>query len=165
MKRGFSIPVLALCALLIAPSLLADEMMAHPMSKNLAEVQFGPVPGMPTCATAAVVQGDPSKGGSIILAKMASDCTFPWHWHTPTENLMIVSGTAHLQARGGAEMTLTAGGFASMPSHHVHRFHCATACTLYLSSDAAFDMHYVNAEGKDISPEDALKAVKEIAAR
>ena len=165
MKRGFSIPVLALCSLMVAPALLAQEMHAHPMSKNLSEVQFATLPGMPTCATAAVVHGDPSKGGSIILAKLTSGCTFPWHWHTPTENLMLVSGTAHLQARDGAEMTLNAGGFASMPSRHVHQFRCASACTLYVSSDAAFDMHYVNAEGKEISPEEALRAVKETAAK
>jgi quercetin dioxygenase-like cupin family protein len=165
MKRRFSIALLVVCCLLLAPAMLAGEMMAHPMSRNVSDVQFGMLPGMPTCATAAVVQGDPSKGGSIILAKMASDCTFPWHWHTPTENLMLVSGTAHLQAIDGAEMTLSAGGFASMPSRHVHKFRCASTCTLYVSSDAAFDMHYVTAEGKEISPEEALKAVREIAAK
>jgi quercetin dioxygenase-like cupin family protein len=165
MRTGSSIRLIAVCSLLIAPALFAEDMKAHPMSRNVSDVQFMMLPGMPTCATAAVVQGDPSKGASIILAKVASDCTFPWHWHTPTENLMLVAGTAHVQARDGAEMTLSAGGFASMPSRHVHRFHCADACTLYVSSDAAFDMHYVNAQGAEISPDDALKAVKEMAAK
>jgi hypothetical protein len=48
-----------------------------------------------------------------------------------------------------------------MPSHHAHEFRSTTACTLYVYSDAAFDMHYVDADGKEISPEEALKAVKE----
>jgi quercetin dioxygenase-like cupin family protein len=165
MKRGFPILMFAVCLLVLAPAALAQEMMSHPMSSNLPDMHFSMIPGMPTCATGAVVQGDPSKGGSIILAKGSAGCTFPWHWHTPTENLMMVSGTAHLQAKDGPEMTLEAGGFASMPSRHVHKFHCATACTLYVSSDTAFDMHYVNAEGKEISPDEALKAVKETAAK
>lgn len=165
MKRGFSVLVLAVCSLVLAPVLRAQEGMAHPMSKNVSDLQFMAIPGLPTCATGTVLQGDPSKGGSIILAKGDAGCTIPWHWHTPTETLMMVSGTAHLQAQDGPEMTLRAGGFASMPSHHVHRFHCATACTLYIHSDTAFDLHYVNAEGGEISPADALKAVKETAAQ
>lgn len=165
MKRGVSIPMLAVCLLILAPALFAQEMAAHPMSRNLSDVQFTPLPGMPTCATAAVLQGDPSMGPSIIIAKGTSNCTFPWHWHTPTENLMMVSGTAHLQAKDGAEMTLSAGSFASMPSKHIHKFHCATACTLYVTSDAAFDMHYVDADGKEMTPEAALKAVNEMAAK
>ena len=153
------------CVLAITPVVCAEEGMAHPMSKNVADVQFVPFPGMPTCSSGAVVNGDPSKGPSIILAKLSAGCVFPWHWHTPTENLMLVSGTAHLQAKDGSEMTLLAGGFASMPSQHVHKFRCDTACTLYVSSDAAFDMHYVNAEGNELSPDDALKVVKETAAK
>ena len=52
-----------------------------------------------------------------------------------------------------------------MPSRHIHKFRCANTCVVYISSDAAFDMHYVNAEGKEISPDEALKAVKETVAK
>ena len=153
------------CLLVMAPALFAQENMAHPMSRNISDLKFGPFPGMPTCASGTVVNGDPSKGPSIILAKLKAGCVFPWHWHTPTENLMMVSGTAHLQAQDGPDMMLRAGGFASMPSKHVHKFRCDTACTMYVHSDAAFDMHYVDAQGNEMTPEDALKAVKETAAK
>ncbi len=36
---------------------------------------------------------------------------------------------------------------------------------LYIFSDAAFDMHYVDGEGKEISPDEALKNVREIPAK
>ena len=36
---------------------------------------------------------------------------------------------------------------------------------LYVNSDAAFDMHFVDADGKDISPDEALKKVHEVAAK
>ena len=154
-----------MCSMAIAPLHHAQEAMPHPMSRNVSDLQFGAFPGMPTCATGAVLSGDPSKGPSLILSKASAGCVFPWHWHTPTETLMLVSGTAHLQAKDGPEMTLKAGGFASMPSKHVHKFRCDTECLLYVQSDTAFDMHYVNAEGNEITPDDALKAVKETAAK
>jgi len=157
--------VVVISSMAISPSLHAQETMTHPMSRNVSDLQFGAFPGLPTCATGAVLSGDPSKGGSIILSKVSAGCVFPWHWHTPTETLMLVSGKVHLQAKGGPEMTLTAGGFASMPSRHVHQFRCDTQCLLYVQSDTAFDMHYVNAEGHEITPDDALKAVKETAGK
>jgi quercetin dioxygenase-like cupin family protein len=131
------------------------------VGRNVAEQTFAPVPGLPTGGTAAVQSGDPSKGPSIILAKIAAGCVVPWHWHTPNEHLMLVSGAAKLESKDGKPFMLRAGGFAMMPSKHVHQFTCQNACLMYLYSDAAFDTHYVNAAGAEISPAEALGAVKE----
>ncbi len=135
------------------------------LAENVAQMKVGPVPGLPTCATGSVQNGDPSKGPSIIYAKMAAGCTIPWHWHTPNENLMIVTGTARMEMKDGKPLTLGPGAYALMPSHHVHQFSCAKGCTLYVYSDAAFDIHYVNAGGSEISPDDAMKPLKETAAK
>jgi hypothetical protein len=43
-----------------------------------------------------------------------------------------------------------------MPSKHVHQFTCTSACTAFVSSDAAFDIHYVDTDGKEIPPDTAL---------
>lgn len=133
----------------------------HAAGQNMADMKFGPFPGMPTCSTGSVQNGDPGKGPSFILAKAKTGCTFPWHWHTPNEHIMMVSGVARIEMKDGKPLTLRAGGFAMMPSKHVHQFHCTSACALYVYSDAPFDMHYVDAQGKELTPEDALKAVKE----
>jgi hypothetical protein len=74
---------------------------------------------------------------------------------------MIVSGVARIEMKDGKPLTLRAGGFAIMPSHHVHQFTCEQNCQMYIYADAAFDIHYVNAQGGEISPADALKTVKE----
>jgi quercetin dioxygenase-like cupin family protein len=63
--------------------------------------------------------------------------------------------------KGEKPITLKAGGFAIMPAHHVHQFRCIENCVLYIYSDTAFDIHYVDQQGKEILPVDALKAVKE----
>jgi quercetin dioxygenase-like cupin family protein len=133
---------------------------AH-VGRNVAEMKFEAVPGLPTCGTAAVQTGDPSKGPTIILAKVASGCIVPWHWHTPNEHLMLVSGAAKVEIKDGAPFTLRAGGFAMLPSKHVHQFTCQQTCLMYVASDAAFDTHYVNPQGTEITPTEALAAVKE----
>jgi len=77
---------------------------------------------------------------------------------------MLVSGVGRMEMKDGKPLTLRAGGFALMASHHVHQFTCQRACQLYIYSDVAFDIHYVNKDGNELSPADAMKAVKETAA-
>lgn len=131
----------------------------------MAETKFEMVPGLPACTLGAVQSGDPAKGPSIVLARMATGCTIPWHWHTPNENLMMVSGVGRVDMKDGEPLTLRSGGFAAMPSGHVHQFHCDSSCILFVYSDSAFDIHYVNEDGKEIPPLEALKAVDGAATR
>lgn len=129
--------------------------------RKMPENKFVPAPGLPTCITQAVQSGDPAKGPSVILFKGKAGCRVPWHWHTPTENIMLVGGAAkiEMQAGGGAE-ELGPGGYALLPGKHVHQFACSSPCTGFVTSDAAFDIHYVDAGGKEIPPEAALKSRK-----
>jgi quercetin dioxygenase-like cupin family protein len=129
--------------------------------RKLSENQLAPMQGLPSCVTLAVESGDPHKGASIIVFKGTAGCIIPWHWHTPTEHVMIVSGSAKVEMKdGGATAVLGAGGYAMMPSKHVHQFTCTSACTAFLSSDSAFDIHYVDAAGKEIGPDAALQKKK-----
>jgi quercetin dioxygenase-like cupin family protein len=165
-RSGSWFALLAASLILCLPAVVlaqADASMSQPMVHGMKDMKFGPVPGMPSCAQGAVQSGDPASGPSLLLAKMAPNCSIPWHWHTPNEQLMVVSGEAHVQTKDGQPQTITAGSYAMMPSKHVHQFHCAKACTLFVQSDAAFDIHYVDAQGKELSVDDALKAVKETA--
>jgi quercetin dioxygenase-like cupin family protein len=124
--------------------------------RKLSENKLSPLAGLPSCITIAVESGDPSKGSSVIVFKGTSGCSISWHWHTPTEHVMIVSGSAKVEMRGGNSATLGPGGYAMMPSKHVHQFTCTSACTAFVSSDAAFDIHYVDTDRKEIPPDTAL---------
>ncbi len=129
--------------------------------RKLAENKLAPLAGLPSCITMAVESGDPSKGPSVIVFKGSAGCMIPWHWHTPTEHVMIVSGSAKVEMKdSGSSATLGPGGYAMMPSKHVHQFTCTAACLAFVSSDAAFDIHYVEANGKEISPDAALAKKK-----
>jgi quercetin dioxygenase-like cupin family protein len=148
-------------ALLTAGAASAQEMPGQP-GTNMGAMKFVTVPPVPTCARAAVANGDPTKGPAVLLLKVTPGCVIPWHWHTPNEYVMVVSGTARLQMKDDKPITLTSGAFALMPSHHAHHFKCLRAtCHIYVYSDAAFDIHYVDKSGNELTPADALKPFRE----
>ena len=125
--------------------------------RKLSENKLGPLPGMPACITIAVQSGDPSKGASVIVFRGTAGCKIPRHWHTPTEHVMMVSGSAKVEmVHNGSTTSIGPGGYAMMPGKHVHQFTCTSACLAFVSSDATFDIHYVDESGKEIPPETAL---------
>ncbi len=144
-------------AVAVAAMLVHGASWAQAHAVNVKDMKFMTMPTLPACATAAVPQGDPAKGPSFIHAKIEKNCVIPWHWHMANEHIMMVAGEAKLDTRDGKPVTLAAGGFAMMPSKHVHRFTCVKACSMYVYSDALFDIHYVNAEGQELAADEALK--------
>jgi len=153
----------AVVSILLVAAYASGQEMSH--GDNVSERKLTTIPPLPTCARGKVVSGDPAQGNTIIYASIAAGCTIPWHWHTPTEHVMISSGVARLEVKDHKAMTLTSGGFAVLPSKHVHQFHCNRGpCQIFVYSDLAFDLHYVNAKGDEITPDQANKAVKQKAA-
>ena len=164
-RNQWLFPMLVVSLALSLPHLALGQVAAGvPAARNMQEMKFGEVPGLPTCATGSVQTGDPAKEPFIILVKMTTGCSIPWHWHTAGENLMIVDGKGRVEMKDGPSLTLKAGGFALLPSRHVHQFRCMNKCTFFFYSDGAFDIHYVDAQGTEITPDDALKPFKEKAA-
>jgi quercetin dioxygenase-like cupin family protein len=153
----FPLPALGAALLAGASGLALAQEAMHPMAKNTNEMKFENFPNLPDCTTGSVQQGDPTKGPSFILVKSATGCVIPWHWHTANEQLMIVSGDAKFDVKDAPSITLHAGGFSMLPAKHVHRFSCVKACMLYVYSDAPFDIHYVDAQGKEVPAEQVLK--------
>jgi len=147
--------------LLLQATALADEMG---VARKAADNKFEVNPALPTCVTAAPQNGDPSKGAFVLLLKVKGNCKVPWHWHTASEELFIVSGSATMEMKDMAPTKLGAGGYARMEGKHPHQLTCTNACTLFVSSDGAFDIHYIDADGKEISKEEAL-AKKPVQAR
>jgi quercetin dioxygenase-like cupin family protein len=157
----------AWCALVLvivfAPLARAQEPM--PMGTNTDQMKLAAFPGLPTCIPGALLNGDATKGAFIAYAKGRAGCIVPWHWHTASEHVMLVSGVLRMETKDGKPFELKAGGFALVPSHHVHQARCLKSCAMYIYSDGAFDMHYVDSKGNDLTPDDALKAVKETPGR
>ena len=150
-------------ALLIA--LMAAAVLGHPAATradepavlNPRDLKYIPIPDMPACASAAVLRGNPRFGPAWVLLKLGSGCRVPWHWHTANESLLVISGQGTLAMKDGPPLRFVPGAYAALPAHHVHQASCARACLLFNTADAAFDIHYVDAKGEDISAEQALK--------
>jgi len=158
-RRGVFLMLLAVFAGGVGAStrVRAQESSEAAVVKNPAPTDFVKIPGAPDCITAAVQRGDPSKGPSTMLLKATAGCAVPWHLHTPNEQLMMVTGVGQVHMKGEKAVALRPGGYGFAPSHHVHRFSCSGPCVAYLHSDGAFDIHYVDETGKEISLDQALK--------
>ena len=121
-----------------------------------ATTKLGNLPVLPSCMTVAALHGDFTKGPATILAKFTAGCKVPWHWHTANENIMLTSGTGKIEMKDGASHAMKAGDYAFLPGKQSHQFTCMTSCTMYDLPDGAFDIHYVDKEGKEIAPDQAL---------
>ena len=152
-----ALSVMSVAAWPIAGSPAAD---GQTVTANAAGMKFVNFPGLPACATGAVENGDPNHGPSVILLKATAGCKIPWHWHTPNEQVMIASGVGMVEMKDAKPVSLRAGGYASFPSRHAHQFSCVGPCMAFVSSDGIFDIHYVDKDGKEISPEQALGSGK-----
>ena len=121
-----------------------------------ATSKFVTMPTVPACMTIAVQSGDPTKGGSTLLLKVKPGCVIPWHWHTANEHLMVVSGSGKAEMKDGKPLSLKPGDFLLLPARGTHQFTASTNMEMFDVSDAAFDIHYVDASGKEIPVEKAL---------
>jgi quercetin dioxygenase-like cupin family protein len=133
-----------------------DEPVMHPH----AAMKLGPLPNVPACVTGASENGDPTKEASTLLLRFAPGCLVPSHWHTPDETILMVSGSVRVEMKGSDKPAfMHAGDYAMMPSKHVHNARCAgpAACTMFLHSSGAFDVHYVDASGNEIPMSEAVK--------
>ncbi len=120
-------------------------------------LKFIQIPDMPDCATAAILRGDPRTGPSWVLLRLASGCRVPWHWHTPTEEMVVISGRGRMTMQNGPWLDFVPGAYASLPTHHIHQASCTHSCLFFSSSDGPFDIHYVDAKGGEISLDEAMK--------
>ena len=156
----FAVMVLVLASatgLIVAQAAAQDDKGIFTSSSS---GKFAALPGAPACMTARVDKGDPSKGAAVIALKFTAGCKVPWHWHTSAENLFMVSGSGKAAMKDGGTAAMHAGSFAYLPAKHVHEFTCVAACMMYDMTETAFDLHYVDADGKEISPEQALAKPK-----
>jgi quercetin dioxygenase-like cupin family protein len=137
----------------------AQSTSLQPKIENAKDMKFATIPNVPTCFTGAVEHGDPSSGPSTFFIKGTKGCDVPMHFHSSTEQLIMVNGTARAQMKGDRPRILRAGGFAIAPSRHPHHVTCTSACKFYVVSDGPFDVHYIDDGGTEISFEQAVSAV------
>jgi len=161
--RSGLIVVLSLLVIALAAPLLAQNAEQMPYAA-MASSKFMTLPMLPACMSLSAQRGDPMKGPAVLLIKFTSGCVVPWHWHTSNENLMMVSGKAKGEMKPGGAHMMSAGDYMFLAGKQVHQFTCVSNCVVFDVIDGAFDIHYVNAGGTEITPEEALKPMAKPAA-
>lgn len=157
---------LAVAALIVAGTALSSTAQDKAGVTTAAGSKFAPLAGLPTCLTLSAQRGDPTKGGAVILIKMTPGCKVPWHWHSASEALMMVSGKGKIEMKDAtpASSAVAPGDYVYLPGKHAHEFSCATACTFFDVTEGAFDIHYIDKDGKEIPPDQALAPAKKTTA-
>jgi uncharacterized protein (TIGR02246 family) len=127
--------------------------------RKLSELQFHQGHDL-TCLAGAHETGDSKQGAAVSLVKFDPGCIIPWHWHTPNENVMVVDGALLQEWKDHPSSVAKRGDFVHIPSHQVNQATCVSdaPCMILLYSDGPWDMHYVDASGKEISGDEAVAA-------
>jgi len=159
-RSGVLLPSFVAAIVLASAAVAAAQPPSDkPVVSKAATGTYVVFPNVPPCMTGKVEHGDPATGPSVLLVRANAGCTVPWHWHTPNEHVMIVSGTLQLQMKGdAAPAVLRPGDYALAPAHHVHQARSTGASSFFLHSDGPFDLHYVDASGNEVPAEQVLKA-------
>lgn len=164
MKR-VKLSVMAFCisavfALLPQMSVSAQQNADGMVVKNSAPGEFHAAPIMPACFMGAMQRMNRETGAAVFLVRVDAKegCVVPSHWHTSGEQITVVSGVVDIKMTDGQSFQLKEGGYAYIPSKHVHRFSCGGPCVHFVQSDGPYDIHYVDKAGKEISLAEAQKA-------
>lgn len=162
MRQLLSTAIALSCAAFLAGTAVAGETGHGVLVQDPSKAPFTAVPGVPACVTMAPLHGNLATGPATAMVKMTKGCMVPFHWHTPSEELIVLKGRPYAQMMGEKPKYLETGSYSQLPSKHVHRFRCESEgdCILVLVADAAFDIQFVDEAGKPISTEAAIKAAE-----
>ena len=126
---------------------------------------FQTAAGVPECTRFDVLRGDMAASSSTMMVRMDSGCVVPYQWHSPNEELIMLRGEIEAQFLGGNVLNLANGAYLLIPTGKPHRFRCSSqeACVMFIAADTAFDIHFVDQDGKPISAEEVDAATEKYA--
>jgi quercetin dioxygenase-like cupin family protein len=167
MNRNLA-PVVIVSALLLCASscftapAFAQQSGQPPVATKLTAAKFATLPNVPDCFTVAVEHGDPGKGPSSVLVRLEPGCDSRTHWHSADASVLVVGGPLEMEMQGEKTASTKRGDFFFLPAHHIHREICAgkAPCLFYAELYAPFDVHYVDASGKNVPEAEALRGAK-----
>jgi quercetin dioxygenase-like cupin family protein len=165
-RTALLLPILFVAVLMVAQSSRqrtspSDLTVQESVIRTGQQNTFKTSSVLPDCYTYAVERGDPEAGPSVTYSKLAAGCKVPWHTHSANAQVLFVSGTFQLHMKGQQVQVLSQGSYAYVPANHQHQETCLDGCTYYVIREGIADVHYVDAAGTEIPPDNALAAVGE----
>lgn len=138
---------LIVTALVLPAALHAQGQKA---AHTVPALKWGPAPAVfPAGAEMAVLHGDPTKPGEYtVRLRMPNGYRIQPHYHPADEHVTVIHG--HLMVGMGNSFTtkdalsMTAGGFASVPANQHHFAWTKGRTTLQVHGMGPFQLIYVN---------------------
>lgn len=133
--RRFVPAFLAAAGLSVGSTFVSTVGAAEPaVVVNLAG-KFKPCEGAPPGCEHIMFRGDPASEAFQKVYRFPKGWAFPKHWHSASEDLVMVRGVLVLGSDGGREQTLRPGDYAHIPKTLVHWGNCPEECVFYLAVD------------------------------
>jgi hypothetical protein len=100
-------------------------------------------PIFPAGCEVTVLHGDPATGPSDVFLRAPANYTFPPHWHTSAEHMIVVAGLVHVTYAGGQQVELPTGSYGLVPAKAGHKAHCGGSepCVMFIRFDVPIDAH------------------------
>ena len=98
-------------------------------------------PIFPRGCEVTVLYGDPATGPSDVFLRAPADYTFPAHWHTSAEHMVVLAGVVHVTYSGGRQFELKEKTYALVPAKAGHKAHCGVGgpCVMFIRFDSPID--------------------------
>ena len=105
--------------------------------QSIKWVPCNPNAPQPDDCQLAFFKGDPAKEPNYKMLKAKGGFSFPPHWHTSDEYLVLTKGALTIAAEDGQEKerSLKPGDFLFIPARRVHWGGCPEECIFYLAVD------------------------------
>jgi len=121
------------------------------------KTDYTEVPGSAGAFQVKPLGDDAARQFKTYLSRIAPGAGLTWHWHTLAEEFVILKGTALTQIKDQPPVRLEAGAYSQFPGKTIHRF-CnggQDECIVFAVGAAAYDIHWVDDGGNEISEDDA----------
>jgi quercetin dioxygenase-like cupin family protein len=154
----------AIFAAALATGAFAQDMSDKAVVSKASGQKYAALPGVPDCATLAVLRGDPTKGPSVVEMKFTPGCLVPWHWHSTAESAMPLTGLLEISMKDEKPVILANGDYGYLPAKHIHQAKCTGSkpCSAIFVLDSAFDIHYVDKTGAEIPADKAISDAEKL---
>ena len=146
MKKVFLSVSMFLAMLISTQDVLSGELAVSSAISDKS-VSWGPCPAFfPKGCELAVIHGDATKANSDIYFKIPGGYSFPAHWHTSAERMVLVSGEMDVTYKDQPTTHLKTGMYAYGPAKAIHEGKCISkeVCILVIAFEQpvdAFEAH------------------------
>ncbi len=106
-------------------------------------------PALPKGAQVAVLHGDPNKDGEYVMrVKMPPRYKMPFHWHSKTEHVTVISGALFVASQETYDKRIAhpvkQGGFLYVPARAQQFAFTKGATVIEIHGEGPYDIKYTN---------------------